>query len=115
MSVEFSPKLKREHKTVQAMINLYCRRNHNTKNNLCEKCTELQRYAFDRLNNCKFKDNKHTFGKCTIHCYKPSTKKDIQEVMRYSGPRMIFHHPFLAIYHLLDEFIKKSGQQPKSK
>jgi len=30
-------------------------------------------------------------------------KTQIIEVMRYAGPRMIFHHPFLAVAHLLDE------------
>ncbi|MBR5106688.1 MAG: nitrous oxide-stimulated promoter family protein, partial [Bacteroidales bacterium] len=25
----------------------------------------------------------------------------IRAVMRYSGPRMIFHHPFAAIRHLV--------------
>jgi hypothetical protein len=30
-------------------------------------------------------------------------KKKIVEVMRYAGPRMLLHHPILAIQHLIDE------------
>ena len=28
-------------------------------------------------------------------------REKIRAVMRYSGPRMIFHHPFAAIRHLV--------------
>ncbi len=26
--------------------------------------------------------------------------------MRYSGPRMLFRHPLLSLYHLIDKFRK---------
>lgn len=50
-----------------------------------------------------FQEHKPTCGSCSVHCYKPSMKKRIIEVMRYSGPRMIFHHPLLACAHLVDQ------------
>jgi hypothetical protein len=37
-------------------------------------------------------------------------KKRIKAVMRYSGPRMMLHHPFLAITHLFDEKSIKTPQ-----
>ncbi len=40
-------------------------------------------------------------SKCPIHCYKPKMREHIREVMRYSGPRMIFYHPIIAIKHML--------------
>jgi hypothetical protein len=40
-------------------------------------------------------------------------KTQIIEVMRYAGPRMIFHHPLLAIAHLLDE--KRSDTSSEKK
>jgi hypothetical protein len=29
-------------------------------------------------------------------------REKIREVMRFSGPRMIFHHPIMAIRHLIE-------------
>ena len=31
---------------------------------------------------------------------KPEMREKIRQVMRYSGPRMIFHHPIAALRHL---------------
>jgi hypothetical protein len=36
-------------------------------------------------------------------------REKIINVMRYSGPRIIFHHPFIAIQHLID----KKNHSPK--
>ena len=38
-------------------------------------------------------------------------KTQIIEVMRYAGPRMIFHHPFLAVAHLLDEKLSDKSSE----
>lgn len=43
---------------------------------------------------------KTTCKKCPVHCYSPDMREKIRAVMRYSGPRMIFLHPFAAIRHL---------------
>jgi len=37
-----------------------------------------------------------------VHCYKAEMRDKIQTVMRYAGPRMMKHHPILAIFHLID-------------
>jgi len=34
-------------------------------------------------------------------------RKKIRAVMRYSGPRMIYRHPALAIAHLIDRLRKE--------
>ena len=97
------PRMQREVKTIKAMIRLYCKAHHHRGGNLCESCHELQTYSIQRLANCPFQDKKTTCGACTVHCYKPSMKKKVLDVMRYSGPRMMLHHPVLALSHLLDE------------
>jgi len=97
------PRIVREIKTITAMIRIFCRDNHQSKSQLCEDCRQLNQYAAKRLTSCPFQENKTTCGKCSVHCYKPSMKTQIIKVMRYAGPRMIFHHPFLAAAHLLDE------------
>jgi len=89
-----------EKKTVKKMIRIFCAAKHGSKKSLCIDCLELSEYATKRLEFCKFGENKPTCQKCPVHCYKPEMKTRIQEVMRYSGPRMLFHSPLLAILHL---------------
>lgn len=67
---------------------------------LCAECSQLLEYAHNRLDHCKFGENKPTCKKCPIHCYKPEMKQKMREVMRWSGPRMILYHPIDAIKHL---------------
>lgn len=39
---------------------------------------------------------------CPVHCYRPEMRERIRQVMRDSGPRMLFHHPAAAIRHLVE-------------
>ena len=39
---------------------------------------------------------------CTVHCYRPEMRERIRTVMRYAGPRMLFHHPVMAIRHMIE-------------
>ena len=100
------PRIEREDKTVRTMIEMYCRGNHHSKE-LCAKCLEIGEYATKRLNSCPFQEGKTTCAKCRVHCYKPEMRERIRAVMRYSGPRMIYTHPVLAIYHIIDSGRKK--------
>ena len=94
-------KLAIEEKTISAMMHLFCRGQHKPKGReLCPDCTELLAYAKARLDKCPFGEEKGPCAKCSIHCYKPEMRKRIVEVMRYSGPRMLLHHPILAVQHL---------------
>ncbi len=101
------PRMKRERKTIEKMIAIYCRDHHNTKSGPCGECRELLEYAHLRLAHCPLQENKTTCGNCPIHCYKPRMREKVREVMRYSGPRMIRHHPILAVGHIVDGFRKK--------
>jgi hypothetical protein len=102
--------LLREKKTVQAMIQIYCRgMNHGrARGKDCALCGDLLRYAHERLDKCVFGETKPTCAQCPVHCYQPGRKSEITEVMRYSGPRMILRHPYLAFRHLLAEKKKPS-------
>ena len=64
---------------------------------------ELLDYAYFRLDKCPFKDNKKFCSKCKVHCYKPEMRQQIKNVMRYSGPRMLFKHPILLFKHMLQK------------
>ncbi len=94
--------LVQEKETMVAMVQMYCRSHHATpKDQLCQACEDLLQYALQRLDKCPFGPEKGPCAQCTTHCYKPSMRELIQEVMRYSGPRMLTRHPVLAIRHLL--------------
>jgi hypothetical protein len=95
-------RMRREKRTIEAMIGLYCRDHHGTHVGLCDDCRDLRDYAYGRLDRCRFQANKPTCARCPIHCYKPAMRARIAVVMRYAGPRMLRRHPVLAIRHLLD-------------
>lgn len=103
------PRLDREKRTVEAMIKLYCRRRHGSRQ-LCAECRELRDYALLRLDKCLFGEGKTTCAKCRVHCFKPEMRERIRGVMRYSGPRMLYRHPAMALCHLLDGLRKKPVQ-----
>ncbi len=109
-----SGRVRREIKTVQGMIRLYCRANHRKSDVLCDDCELLLEYARKRLQKCPFQENKTTCSNCAVHCYHAEMKARIIEVMRFSGPRMLLHHPFLAIAHLLDEKITDGFRSDKN-
>lgn len=98
-------RIDRETKTIHKMIEIYCR-DHHRENDLCTDCKQLLDYAEKRTKSCRFGKDKPVCADCPVHCYKPEMRKRIREVMRYAGPRMIYHHPLLAIRHLLDKRLK---------
>jgi hypothetical protein len=84
------------------MIVLYCRARHGGRA-LCPTCSELAAYARQRLERCPFQADKPTCVSCPVHCYSPTQREAVRQVMRWAGPRMLLHHPILALRHLLDE------------
>ncbi len=102
----YSNRIIREKKIVATMIKLYCKKNHNAKEQLCTECLELKEYTLKRLDGCKFGNNKTICGDCKIHCYQKDMKEKIIKIMRYSGPRMIIYHPIMAIEHLIKKYKK---------
>ncbi|MTI13381.1 nitrous oxide-stimulated promoter family protein [Sansalvadorimonas verongulae] len=97
-------RLQRENKTVGLMIALYCKHHHQYENSqLCPSCEELKAFCERRVERCVYGTDKPVCNKCPIHCYKPTKREQIRAVMRWAGPRMLLHHPVLAIRHLLAE------------
>lgn len=93
-------KIKNEKNTLTLMISIYCRKKHGSKV-LCDECQTLLSYALNRLNHCRYGENKGFCNKCATHCYNKVYQEQIRKVMAFSGPRMIFYHPVMAIKHLL--------------
>lgn len=90
-----------EVRTVFAMIRMYCRAHHGAAKDPCGACVGLLSYARERIEKCPFGGEKPVCNQCTVHCYDTAMRERIQTVMRFSGPRMIWRHPVLAIRHLL--------------
>lgn len=105
-------KIKQEKHVVKLMIELYC---HKKEKNiqLCKICSELQTYAFERLDRCPFGNKKTSCQCCSIHCYRPEMRQKIREVMRFSGPRMLFYHPFVTLHYLFVKHISKKNASPQ--
>ena len=79
-------KREREKKVVSLMISLYCHKKHGNfwksyrgNSSLCVECAELE------------------------------MRERIKTVMRFSGPRMVFHHPIMALRHVIES--KKEKKQ----
>lgn len=104
-------RLAQEHKTINTMIKMYCKKCHKTSKRLCQDCSDLFSYAEERLKNCRFGENKPTCDTCTVHCYKPNMRDKIRTVMRYAGPRMIYTHPIMGFRHLFKKIKKKKIQR----
>lgn len=94
-------KREREEELVSQMIALYCRKKHGG-NGLCPDCGELAEYARQRSDKCPFMETKTFCSNCTVHCYKPVMREKIRDVMRFSGPRMMFCHPVAAVRHMIE-------------
>ena len=107
MAGELFSRFQREKKTIGAMIQLHCHDIHDEAGGLCDECGDLQGYAFFRLDKCPFGADKPTCAKCIVHCYKPGMRERIKQVMRYSGPKMTFRHPILALFHVIDSYLYK--------
>lgn len=90
-----------EKRVVRRMLILYCGRHHGGAA-LCPSCSELLEYAEKRLARCRYGDGKPQCKNCPEHCFVPRMRARIAEVMRYSGPRMLFVHPWMAVRHLLN-------------
>lgn len=91
-----------EFKTIKAMVKIYCDAFHKAGGE-CLPCRDFLRYANEKLDRCPYGQDKPTCNKCPIHCYKPIQREQARTIMRYAGPRMLLHHPILAIKHLRAE------------
>lgn len=109
------PEKKREHEkqVVAQMIAIYCRKKHPPHcrhlryQELCPQCRKLLDYAWQRSEKCPFMETKTFCSNCRVHCYKSDMREKIRDVMAFSGPRMIFHHPIITICHMLESHKEK--------
>lgn len=102
-------RIDREKRVINLMISRYCKDHHHSTE-LCKECSDLRDYAFKRLMSCPFAEKKPVCSRCTIHCYNKNQKEKIKEVMRYSGPKMIFNHPMDTLIYFFDKLRYKNSK-----
>ncbi len=101
MKFLFTTRKEREIRTVKTMIQMYCKVKHHHPKGLCDSCAEIFSYASMKYHRCLFGEDKPVCSVCPVHCYSPEKREQIREIMRFSGPRMLFYHPVMAMNHLL--------------
>jgi len=105
-------RLEQDEKTLVAMARIYCYGHHHISRQskaLCLECSSALAYSLERTRKCPQK-HRGTCDTCQIQCYKPAMREKIRTIMAYSGPRMIAHHPVMALRHLYRKQINKRGQ-----
>lgn len=99
---KIAEKRRKEQYVVTQMIELYCHGKHGSKRGqMCAECQELAEYARARSEHCPHMEEKTFCSNCKTHCYKAEMREKIRAVMRYSGPRIMFYHPFMATWHVI--------------
>jgi hypothetical protein len=98
----FKNRIEREKAIVQVMIEQYCHEKHKEAGSICSSCSELLAYSQNRLTRCSYGNTKPVCKACLVHCYPTARRGQMKQIMQWSGPRMIFHHPLYAFIHVVD-------------
>ena len=111
--------LRRDLKTLAVFINLYCRCKHAQRERaevhpkgfdvreiagrpivLCDDCSKLLIHALVKRSHCPM-EPKPECKHCPNHCYHPTYRAQIREVMRFSGRKMLLGGRLDYLFHLL--------------
>ena len=112
-------KLERDQKTLARFVEVYCHGNHSADQRstvdlkshdvtalagrpieLCPDCSKLLNHALVKREHCPM-DPKPQCKDCPDHCYQPTYREKIRQVMRYSGPRLLLRGRLDYLAHLL--------------
>lgn len=119
MSTMTDETLQRDLKTLATFIAIYCKHQHadaekslvtmpqqdvtaiaGREVHLCGECRKLLLHAFTKRSHCPM-DPKPMCKHCPSHCYAPVYRAKIQEVMRFSGRKMVLGGRLDYLLHLL--------------
>ena len=111
--------VRRDLKTIALFIQLYCRHKHpdaqkqvaelkthdvqeiaGRKLVICAECHKLLAHAFVKRSHCPM-DPKPACKHCPNHCYHPTYRAQIREVMKYSGKALLLRGRLDYLFHLL--------------
>ena len=112
ISKEYKLQNKREHekKSILYMIRIYCRHNHKDyhktyyktfgSRDICKECQEIYNYAVLRIDKCRYMEHKTFCSACPTPCYRKDMREKIKNIMSFSGKRMLFYNPPIALKHI---------------
>ncbi len=104
------PVIEYEKGVVAEMVDFFCSKKHGTqRGELCDECAELLEYSHERLDHCRYGEDKPTCRKCPTHCYRPLMRERMRAVMRTAGPRMFFRAPLKWIRHEIRDRKKRKS------
>lgn|GEM_PF-541992 len=111
--------LRRDLKTLARFLEVYCRCRHGAQPkravrisginvaaiagkriDLCPDCAKLLTHAFVKRSHCPM-NPKPACKHCPNHCYHPAYRRKMQEVMRFSGKRLLITGRLDYIFHML--------------
>lgn len=111
--------LQRDLKTLALFIRIYCHHRHADAEKtvvtlkthdvaalagrpveLCDGCRKLLAHALVKRSNCPM-DPKPMCKHCPSHCYHPTYRAQIREVMKVSGKRLVLSGRLDMLFHLL--------------
>jgi hypothetical protein len=111
--------LRKDLKTLALFIHIYCGHKHpgaakspaslkthdvpaiaGREISLCEDCTRLLAHAFVKRSHCPMQP-KPACKHCPSHCYHPTYRAQIREVMQYSGKKLLLSGRLDYLFHLL--------------
>lgn len=117
--VAADPRVERDQRVLVRFIHLYCDHRHRDVVKepfslpghdaaapgrrpivLCRPCRKLLAHALVKRARCPL-DPKPACKHCPVHCYHPTYRQKIRDVMRYSGRRLVLSGRLDMLYHLL--------------
>ena len=112
-----------EASVMSEMIAIYCRGQGHTNRSpaadaapaLCPDCRRLLDYARDRIIRCPRMDVKSFCSACPVHCYSRDMREQVRAVMRWSGPRMLLHHPLMTLHHIWIDYKARKKEKKENR
>lgn len=114
-----SKKLLRDGQVLCRFVSIYCDAHHRDRSRnvfigrgkivslqgglkpeLCRECAEILGYGLGKLLLCPY-DPKPRCKHCPTHCYAPRQRKQIREIMRFSGKWLVTHGRLDLLFKLL--------------
>jgi len=111
--------LHKDLKTLVKFVRVYCRHRHPAEPKqpvtlkthdvaalagkpieLCAECRRLLAHALVKRSRCPL-EPKPACKHCPEHCYQPTYRKQIREVMKYSGRRLVLSGRLDYLWHLI--------------
>jgi hypothetical protein len=116
---ENDPTIAKDLRVLARFIDIYCRYKHSDAEKslprlkgyefnelrikptpLCGACSRLLAHAFVKRSHCPF-NPKPACKHCLSHCYQPTYREQIRQVMRYSGRRLVLSGRLDLLFKLL--------------